>query len=350
MHLKKPVFILVFIMLSACGEKQDAATSAVQVPFVKTAVLALADANPLTLSGIVRARHETPIAFQVNGRITARWVDAGQAVRAGQPLFKLDPRDLEQSAQAAQADVAAAEAALSTVKADLERKRQMQAEDLISVQTLDRAELSERETRTRLDVAKARLAQALNGLAYASLDAPAAGVLTEVTGEPGQVVDAGQLVAMLAREGTREIELFFPDASRPPAVGQLIAAQGLTLSLRLREVSGAVDPQSRTWRARYSVTQDGQALALGSVVRAVFRMTDDDKPSFEVPIAALDERGEGPQVWQIIGGHVQPVKVEVIGMDTEIAKIRGELTAGDKVIALGTHLLTPGMAVQELAR
>lgn len=337
-------------MVSGCGKKQEAATDIAHVPFVKMAVLAFADANTLTLSGIVRARHETPLAFQVNGRIIARWVDAGEVVRAGQPLFELDPRDFKQSAQAAQANVAAAEVALAMAQADLERMQQMKTEKFISAQTLDRAELSKREVRTRLDAAKAKLVQALNGLSYARLDAPTAGVLIEATGELGQVIAAGQSVAIFASEGAREIELYFPNASKPPTTGQLLRAQGLTLPLRLREVSGAVDPQSRTWRARYSVTEDDQALPLGSVVRAVFKMTGDDKPSLEIPITALDERGEGPMVWQVIDGRAQSVEIEVLSIGTETAKVRGELTVGDQVIALGTHLLTPNMAVQKLSR
>ncbi|HNR00395.1 MAG TPA: biotin/lipoyl-binding protein, partial [Trueperaceae bacterium] len=66
------------------------------------------------LSGIVRARIEAPLAFQVGGRIIARRVDAGQAVSAGQVLFELDPADLEQAVRAAEADAAAAETAWRT--------------------------------------------------------------------------------------------------------------------------------------------------------------------------------------------------------------------------------------------
>lgn len=349
-RIRKGLVALICVMLSSCGGGKDSSTASANVPFVKTAAVVPAGANSLALSGIVRARYETPLAFQVGGRIAARRVDAGQDVRAGQALFELDPRDLEQSAQAAQADVAAAEAALATVRADLGRMQQLQSRNFISAQVLERSKLAEREARTRLDAAKARYAQARNGLGYARLGAPAAGMLVEVTGEPGQVVAAGQPVATLAREGEREIEVFFPEQATPPATGHLISTAGAPLLLRLREVSGAVDPQSRTWRARYSVTQEGRALALGSVVRTAFDATGGDDHAFKVPIAALDERGTGPRVWQVVKGQAQPVPVEILKVDTDVARVRGNLKVGDTVIALGTHLLTPGMAVQELAR
>jgi len=350
MHRMKALLALVCVAISGCGGGQEPSAGGVNAPFVKTAVVTSAEAGVLGLTGTVRARYETPVAFQVDGRISARRVDAGQAVRAGQILFELDARDLEQASQAVQADVAAAEAALATARADLGRVRQLKDQNFVSAQALDRSELAEREARTRLDAVRARLAQARNALGYARLSTPTAGVLVEVSGESGQVVEAGQRVATLAREGEREIEVFFPDAVKPPAIGQLVRADGAPLPLRLREVSGAVDPQSRTWRARYSVLTGSDALALGSVVRAAFAAPGGDDQALSVPIAALDERGKGPRVWQVVDGRAQPVAVGILALDAEAARVQGGLKAGDKVIALGTHLLTPGMAVRELVQ
>lgn len=349
MHRMNALLALVFVVLSGCGGGEEPASGRV-APFVKTAAVAPADTGVVGLSGTVRARYETPVAFQVGGRIAARRVDAGQAVRAGQVLFELDARDLEQASQAAQADAAAAHAALATARADLGRVRQLKDQNFVSAQALERSELAEREARTRVDAARARQAQARNAVGYARLSAPAAGVLVEVSGEPGEVVETGQRVATLAREGEREVEVFFPDAARPPATGELIRADGSPLPLRLREVSGAVDPQSRTWRARYTVSTGGEALALGSVVRAAFALPGGDEQALRVPIAALDERGGGPRVWQVVDGRAQPVAVEILALDAEAARVRGSLKAGDTVVALGTHLLTPGMAVRELAQ
>lgn len=344
----RPILLILFsALMVGCSGHEDAATAGIGAPFVRTVVLSPGTADSLVLSGIVRARFETLLAFQVGGRISSRRADAGQRVGAGQALFELDPRDLEQGVQAAQADAAAAESALATARSDLERTRQLYGQKFVSAQALDRSVLAEREAATRRDAARARLAQARNGVGYARLSAPAAGVLIEVTGEPGQVVAAGQTVAVLAREGEQEIELFFPEQTRPPATGRLLDAQGL---LRLREVSGAVDPQSRTWRARYRVEGVSAPLALGAVVRAAFGAAVADDQAFSVPLAALDERGQGPRLWQVVSGKAQPVPVTILSVDLERARVRGNFKPGDKVIALGTHLLTPGMAVRETAQ
>jgi hypothetical protein len=72
--------------------------------------------------------------------------------------------------------------------------------------------------------------------------------------------------------------------------------------------------------------------------------------SHRVPLGALDERGETPQVWLVSDGMVTPLAVEVIDLGEEYAQIRANINATTPIVALGTHLLTPGMAVRELAQ
>jgi multidrug efflux pump subunit AcrA (membrane-fusion protein) len=89
---------------------------------------------------------------------------------------------------------------------------------------------------------------------------------------------------------------------------------------------------------------------LGAVLRARFRAAETDGGEFVVPLAALNERGEGPRVWRVSEGVVNPVPVSVRSTDGEVARVRGALAEGDTVVALGTHLLVEGMKVRELAR
>ncbi|OUS27801.1 hypothetical protein A9Q99_13950 [Gammaproteobacteria bacterium 45_16_T64] len=350
MYFKHILMALFVALLAGCDQQGSSADKEVRAPYVRMATLKSADENTLMLSGIVQARHETPIAFQVDGRIIKRHADAGQSVAQGQTLFNMDQRDLKQSVQAAKANVLAAEAAVATAQADAARMKAMQAENLVSVRALDRSTLKVREAITRKDATKAKYAQALNGLSYTQLTAPVAGVLLEVTGEAGQVVQAGQSVAVLAHDGEREVELFFPDLIRPPQFGSLLYTPGRLVDLTLREVSGAVDPESRTWRARYSVLQEGQRLALGSVVRAKFIIPGDDVQTFVIPITALDERGQGAVLWRVINGEAQAINIKVVSITAESAKVQGNLKIGEKVIALGTHLLMPNMAVKALIK
>lgn len=333
----------------ACSDN-NAATVNVAPPFVKT--VKLSGQNPAlqqAFSGTVRARTEVPVAFEVPGRILKRLVDAGQSVREGQVLFTLDARDLEQQLHAAEASLAAAQAELDVARADLDRHRQLLAQRSISQQAFERAQLTERAAAAQLQVAQAQLRQVQILREHTVLRARSSGVLMDVSGEPGQVVAAGQPVATLADARQLEVELFLPDGFTPPALGELVKAGGVRVPLTLREVAGAAEAASRTWRARYQV--DGAAgLKLGSVVRVNLAQVEAAGGIYTVPVSALDERGTGAQVWQVVDGRVRPVPVEIVALQYDTARIRGELAPGMTLVALGTHLLTPDMAVRERAQ
>lgn len=342
------LLMTVLVGISGCDVRATAEHETLP-PLVKTIRVVSAKSPTLGLSGTVRAAVEVPLSFQVGGRIIARHVDAGAVVASGQTLLELDARDLQQAATAAMAEQVAAQTALQSAAADLQRYRELVSRQFVSQQALDRAEQAEREARARLDTALASVRQARNALGYSQLKAPADGVLMDVMGEPGQVVAAGQSMAVLARAGDRDVEVYFPDGVMPPATGILNTRAG-QIPLQLREMAGAVEALGRTLRARYTIVGNSATLVLGSVVEARFsvsgRATATDVLS--VPLGALNERATGPCVWRFSDGVVSAVPVTLLAIDAETAQIRGPLQPGDVVIALGTHLLSEGMAVREL--
>lgn len=319
-----------------------------QAPIVKPWTLRANSASAISLSGTVRARVETPLAFQVTGKISERRVNAGQTVTQGQPLFELDPRDFRERVEGAQADLAAANAALRIAQADLSRHQELLRHNAVSKQAAEQAELMLREARARREVSQTQLKQAQNALEYAQLTAPASGVVLEINAEEGQVVASGFAVAQLAHAGEREVEVYFPESATPPKEGVLILEQQ-HVPLILRETAGAVDPQSRTLRARYTLpAKDGftPKLQLGSVVRAQFKASEPTRTTFVVPLGAINERGNGPHIWRIQNGTVVPAPVSVVKIESETALITGPLNSGEQVVAVGTHLLQEGMAVR----
>lgn len=343
------ILVLVVLSLTACSDNDESAVAGDTAPWVRTVAVKSDGQARFELTGRVRARFETPMAFQVDGRIAKRHVDAGQTVAAGELLFELDPKDLRESLNAAVAAHEAAAAELRTAQDELGRNRDLLAKGFIGQQAYDRAALLERTVRAQLTAAAAALERARNALGYAALRAERAGTLIEVQGEQGQVVDTGQTVATLAVEGAREIEVALPDGTVPPQRGQAQGPDGVLADIELREVAGAADPASLTWRARYRIADDA-AFTLGSVVRVNFRDAALAGQVFDVPIGALDERAGGPRIWRVVDGTAQPLPVSVVAMGQETARITAELPVDARVVAFGTHLLTEGMAVREQPR
>jgi len=339
------ISFVVFFMLGCESGQLD---TPVSIPKVKTFTLIQQSLSTRVLSGTVRARHEIPLAFRINGRIQQRAVDAGQSVKKGELLFSLDPSDLQKELEARNAESSAAKSALAVAQADVQRSVGLLKKKFISQQATDRFKLVERETQERLNAAYARAKQAKNALGYARLVADFDGLLMNVSGESGQVVSAGQTVAIQAKSNELEVEVFFPEEMKAPAKAWLIGDGADKYSLSLREIAGAADPVSRTWRARYSIEQKPDGLALGKIVRASFSYTDIKDATLEIPLAALDERGTSPQVWQVVNGVATAYPVQLLSIRSETALIQTELPIGSRIISLGTHLLQKGMAVEEL--
>ena len=351
MILKQLGWIVLLMALTACNNEKPAET-AEPIPFVRTVTIQARGDNRLILSATLRARYETPLAFQVGGRIAARRIDAGQAVRKGQTLFELDPRDLDEEVRSAQAERDRAALALAMAEANLRRDRDLVKRQFVSAQTLERTELSVREARSSLAAAESRLQQAKNSREYGRLSAPATGVVLDVSAERGQVVTSGQMVGTLAHEGARELEVFIPDQGEAPRAGALLLPPAAPTPVTLREVAGSVDDASRTRRARYRIEgslAELTRLALGTVLRVVLDRAGPEASSvIEIPIGALDERGQGPRVWWVRDGRVEPLPVQVVELLPEYARIRTDLAPGSRLVALGVHLLQPGMRVKEL--
>lgn len=336
-------------VLAACRHGAGSSADA-PPPWVLTAPVEVSSSRVWTLTGTLHARHEIPLSFRIAGEIVSRQRDAGERVAAGERLFELDPRDVLQQRVSAEANVASARAAAVNAERERQRLADMVKRRLTSQQDYDRAATAARAAAESLTGAEAALRQAVNAVGYASLAAPASGILLEVTGQKGQVVGAGQAVATLAADGPREVEVDVPeDRSRdlPRTATAYPLGQGRPLAVSLREVAGAADAGTRTWRARYRLVDEVPDLALGTTFTLRFSDAGTAADGVQrVPIAAVLERGQGATVWRLDGDRVQPEPVALLGIAGEYAEISSALEPGTRVVALGVNRLQPGQRVR----
>ena len=304
---------------------------------VQTVVVGVSDSvGVLSFSGDVHARHEAPLGFRIAGKITARLVDPGAAVRAGQPLARLDPSDV-----ALQTIQIEAQHALAL--AETGRYRELRAKNFISQSALDVRE-------TALKAAEAEAGQARNQQDYATLRADADGVVVAVFAEPGQVVAAGAPVLRLARDGEREVAVSIPESvMRRFKVGDaaeitLWADEAKVYRGRIRELSPAADPATRTYPARISLRDADAAVALGMTARVSFR--DKAEAALRVPATAIYQQGDQPAVWLVGADSVVTVRpVKVLRWSDDAAVIGAGLKPGERIVASGVHKLHAGEKV-----
>ena len=321
---------------------------------VKVAIVAAASqGRTLTYSGVVRARVESNIGFRVGGKMVERAVNVGDRVNVGQVIARLDDTDLKLAENSAKAAVASARTRRDVTHDNLERAKPLLAKQFISQASYDirRNELD--SAVSALDSAEAQLRQAANAVGYATLKADKAGIVTAVTGEPGQVVSPGQAVVTIAEAGAVEIAIGVPeqDAGRI-AVGQradisLWAGPRASTEGRIREIAGQADSASRTYGVRVAVSNPPQSMRLGMTATVAMRIDGQDA-ALLVPLTALTEADSAPVVF-VVDVDMKTVRrtpVTVAGTTDEGVRVAGGLKAGDMVVTAGVQFLRDGMRVR----
>jgi RND family efflux transporter MFP subunit len=328
------------------------------VPRVAVAVVQPDRAASQSYTGVVTSRVVGDLGFRVAGKVVERLVDTGQTVRRGQPLMRLDAADLDLALAAQAAAVEAARARAVQARADEQRLRGMVEQGAVSAQVRDQAVAGADSAQALLDAALAQQQVASNAAGYSLLVADSDGVVVDTLAEPGQVVRAGEPVVRLARAGAREAQVDLPESVRP-AVGSRASATlhslpGATFTARLRQLSDAADPRSRTFEARYLLDGAAAQAPIGSTVTLALDSLPADAAGerVRVPIAALHDTGQGPGVWVIEqagdSSRVAFRPVTVAGLGHDSAAISAGLRVGERIVALGAHLLRDGSAVRGL--
>jgi RND family efflux transporter MFP subunit len=286
----------------------------------------------------------------VPGKVVERLVDAGQDVRAGQPLMRLDPKDLDLALTARENAVAAARALAAQARADEARYRRLTADGWASRQRYDQAKAAADSAEAQLAAAEAQADVARNEAGYSLLLADADGTVVETLAEPGQVVAAGQTVVKLAHAGPREAVVNLPEAVRPaigsPAQARVYGAESTPSPAHLRQLSDAADPSTRTYEARFVLDGEASRSPLGATV-TVSLATGGNTEAAEVPLGALYDDGKSSGVW-VVDPHSSSVSlraVQVRRVAEETAVVSG-VESGERVVALGAHLLHQGERVR----
>ncbi|RLK56399.1 RND family efflux transporter MFP subunit [Stenotrophomonas rhizophila] len=346
------VSCVVPLFLVACG-KSDHIDPRTAPPIVRVAQVQPAAGNTRTFTGTIAARVQSDLAFRVGGKVTERLVETGQTVKRGDVLYRIDPIDLNLAAASQQQAVIAVRAQSVQAIADEARYRDLAAKGVVSRSAYDQIKAAADAASAQLKAAEAQARVARNASQYTALVADADGVVMTISAEPGQVVAAGQMVARLARAGSREAVVQLPETLRPQ-IGSVALASSFggsgKIPARLRVLSESADPATRTFEARYTLEDGNTPLPLGSTVAVELSgaAPASTAAGVEVPLGALFDPGTGPGVW-VIGGdplkaHWTPVAVKQLGDDQ--ALVEGALKASDRVAALGAHQLREGQVVR----
>ncbi|NOU41839.1 MAG: efflux RND transporter periplasmic adaptor subunit [Methylotenera sp.] len=346
---KTIIFLSLILSLTAC----DKPIEPLQPP--RPALVNIVGASSvhgsMVLVGEVRSRYEANLGFRINGKIIERKVEVGSLVKKGQVLARLDAADTQLSAAAAVADVRAAEASHALAQAELARQRILFDKKFISASALDMREAELKTAHARLQQVKARADVSNNQSRYAALVADRDGIVTQIHAEPGQVVEAGVMVAQVVDTQQIEVLVAVPESRMQGLkIGdqvsiKLWADRAKTYSGEVREIAPAANAATRTFDVRVTINNADDAIKLGMTAGVSFGQLVSTE--IIIPSTALTQHQGKASVWVIDARGTATPRQVIAGAYSEAGVvITSGLQAGEMIAIAGVHTLISGQKVK----
>ncbi|OZI47814.1 efflux transporter periplasmic adaptor subunit [Bordetella genomosp. 5] len=307
----------------------------------------------LSVPGRIDARDTTPLSFRVGGKIIERKVRLGDTVSAGQVVARLDPADAAKNAASAKSQLAAAQHQFDFARQQLNRDRAQAREQLIAASQLEQSQNAYAAALAQRDSAAQQAALAADQLAYTTLKADHAGVITAEQADTGQNVAAGQAVYSLAWAGEIDAVADVPEnVLAGLKVGQkaritLPAAPDARYEATVRELAPAADPQRRTFRVKLTV-HGAEQVRLGMTANIAFDGATAQGTTYTVPATALFHDGPAPAVWVVKAGEdiLELRRVTVLRYTERHVVLADGIAEGERVVWQGVHAVAAGQKVR----
>jgi RND family efflux transporter MFP subunit len=339
------------LAVAACRRQQEA--QAPEPRPVRTVTVERQDAGEtVSLTGHIAAEDEAALAFRIGGRMIQRFVNVGDTVKPGQELARLDPQDELNGLRSAQTRQTAAAAQLTQARLAFERQRTLLAQGHTPRAQFDLAEKTLRTAQAQADDAEVQVRIAADRASYTVLMADAGGAVTARGAEPGEVVQAGQMIVTIARKDGRDAVFDVPAQvlrsapSGPEVMIRLADDPSVTAVGRVREVAPQADPVTRTFQVKVGLTDPPAAMLLGATVIGQVRLASDKVIS--IPASALTKFNDAPAVW-IVDPQTHTVSlrnIEMLRFDPGAVVVAHGLETGDIVVTAGVQVLHPGQTVR----
>lgn len=315
----------------------------------------------LRTPGFVRSLSTVDVRPQVSGTLMELPVAEGQRVRTGDLLARIDDRSIVAALRQAEADSQETQAELKIAQVDLQRYANLVKQHATPQQTLDQQKAKVVQLQAGLASKQAAVAAAKVQLSYTRILSPsdgrvgirnayvgslvssgdAKGLFSVVQMDPISVEaslpqdDLAQLQRMLASPQAAKVTLYQEDGGQPLAEG------------RLSLIDNRISTDTGTIRVKASFDNKDEHLWPDQSV-LVSLQADLLKDAHVIPVRAIRQGPDGPFVWKLDQGHVQPTKVAIRYQTAEQAVVDA-LQPGEQVVVDGQKRLRPGSAVQNVA-
>jgi membrane fusion protein (multidrug efflux system) len=357
-------------LLSGCSESQSAVGKSDAAPEVGVVTLST---QPLVLhselSGRTNAVMVAQIRPQVGGIIQKRAFTEGQQVKAGDLLYQIDAASYQAALGSARASVARAEATANAARLKAKRQAELLAIEAISQQDHEDAQVALQQAEADLAAARAALETANINLAHTRITAPIGGRVESSSVTPGALVTANQESALTAVQQLDPIYVDIPQSSaevlqlrKDLAAGRLkseASAGGTRIAVLLEDGSAYAHPGKLQFSGvtvntttgavtlRALVPNPEHLLLPGMYVRAQLEKGT-DPAALLVPQTAVrrDSAGRASALVVLADGKVEQRSIVVAEVVGQSWRVTDGLQAGERVVVEGAAKVRAGQLVR----
>lgn len=346
------------VILSGCGKDGDAVPPATASSAVSSEMqvgpenVAVATIGPLSsgpaVSGTLAPERSATVRAQIGGAVLQTYVEAGQGVRRGTLLARIDASGIQDAFVSARSGVTSAQNNLDVAERDLARSQKLLAAGAIAERDIDQARRAAITARAGLQDARARLAGAQRQVGNTAITSPINGVVSEKAISAGDVVQPGGALYTVVDPSSMRLEASVPAEHLStvrtgiPVSFTVNGYPGRQFLGRVMRINPTADPITRQVRILVAVPNTEGALVGGLFAEG--RIATDSRNGVVVPVAAVDVRGATPTVVKIRSGKVErvPVRIGIRDESSERLEITSGVTAGDTLLLGAAQGITPG--------
>lgn len=354
------------LLLLACSSP-EAPPEPQAVPVRTITVARQAVPNVIELPGRVQAVRSAEVRARVTGIVQERLFEEGTDVREGQPLFRIDPRELRASYAQTQAALERARATAANARAVVERYRPLVDENAISGQEYDAALAASREAEANVAQIRAQLEASSLQLGYTTVRAPIAGRVGRGLITEGALVSQAEGTLMTRIEQISPVYVSFSQAAsevlrlrRAITAGEVDLDENDRVEVRLTFSDGteypipgyidflafSVDQQTGTVELRAEFPNPQQLLIPGEFVRARI-FAGEIQNGLTVPQRAVNLTEQGGSVFVVDrNGQAAMRQIELGAMIGSNWIVESGLNPGDRVIISNVQKIRPGAPVK----
>jgi RND family efflux transporter MFP subunit len=349
----KPLVIALSLALglAACSgeEKGKAAQEAPRAVQAQTTVIQMSEGIASTaVPGTVEALESVRVASRLMGYIRDIAVVEGQAVKAGQRLFTIDPLDIEGAVEQARLGLKQAEDAMKDAEADYKRFENLYKDEVVTRQNYEKMKLNYEMAVTRAAQAKAGLGTAQGQMRYATVTAPINGVVTSKLANEGDIAAPGHPVLMVENPARLQVRgAVSEDLYRTLKLGAQVMVevdgQDKAVAAKVAQLAPAADPMTHTYTVKLDIAAPG--LKSGAFARILF--PTGKRQMLAVPEAAVLDRAGIVGVFVVDAqGMAQYRMVRLGKKEGGLVEVLSGLNPGDRVVTGNAQAVNNGDKVQ----